>query len=182
MKFRKNEKQNTEPNLLSPFTAQEFSDGIAALSNGKAIGLDGIFTEELKHFDQRAKKWLLELFNRRLETNCIPKIWRKSRVIALPKPGKDLSLPKTFRPISLLCHPYKLFETLLLRRLTPVMEPKIILQQAGFREEESTTGQLLNLTQHVEDGFEKRLVTGAVFVDLSAAYDTANHRILMTKI
>ena len=36
--------------------------------------------------------------------------------------------------------------------------------------------------QHIEDGFEKRLVTGAVFVDLSAAYDTLNHHILMTKI
>ena len=117
-----------------------------------------------------------------METNHISKIWRKSRVIALPKPGKDLSLPKSFKPISLLCHPYKLFERLLLGRLTPVVEPKIIPQQAGFREGKSTTGQLLNLTQDIEDGFEKRLVTGAVFVDLSAAYDTVNHRILMTKI
>ena len=95
---------------------------------------------------------------------------------------KDLLLPKSFRPISLLCHPYKLFERLVLGRLTPVMEPKIISQQAGFREGQSTTGQLLNFTQHIEDGFEKRLVTGVVFVDLSAAYDTVNHRILMTKI
>ena len=62
------------------------------------------------------------------------------------------------------------------------MEPKIILQQADFRKGKSTTGQLLNLTQHIEDGFEKILVTGAVFVDLSAAYDTVNHRIFMTKI
>ena len=62
------------------------------------------------------------------------------------------------------------------------MEPKIIPQQGGFRKGKSTTGQLLNLTQHIEDGFEKRLVTGAVFVDLSTAYDIVNHRILMTKI
>ena len=171
-----------EPHLISPFTAQEFSNGIAALKNGKAIGLDGIFTEELKHFSQQAKKWLLELFNRWVEINRIPKIWQKSCVIALLKPGKGLSLPKSFRPISLLCHSYKLFERLLLGRLTPVVEPKIIPQQAGFREGKSTIGQLLNLTQHIEDGFEKRLVTGAVFVDLSAAYDTVNHRILMTKI
>ena len=60
-----------------------------------------------------------------------------------------------------------------------MVEPKIIPQQAGFRD---GTGELLNLTQHIEYGFEKRLVTGAVFVDLSAAYDTVNHRILMTKI
>ena len=62
------------------------------------------------------------------------------------------------------------------------MEPKIIPQQASFREDKSTTGQLLNLTQHIKHGFEKRLVTSAVFVDLSAAYDTVNHRILMTTI
>ena len=151
-----------EPNLTSPFTAQELSNDIAALKNGQAIGFNAIFTEELKHFGQQAKKWLLELFNRSVETNRILKIC----VIALLKPGKDLSLPKSFRPVSLLCHPFKLFERLLLGRLTPV----------------STTGQLLNLTQHIEDGFEIRLVTGAVFVDLFATYDTVNHCILMTKI
>ena len=140
VKFRKNEKQNMEPNLTSPFTAQEFSNDIAALKNGQAIGFDGIFTEELKHFGQQAKKWSLELFDRSVEINRIPKIWWKSCVIALLKPGKDLSLPKCFRSIFLLGHPFKLFERLLLGRLTPVLEPKIIPQQAGFCEGKSTTG------------------------------------------
>ena len=182
VKVRKNKKQNMQPNLTSPFTVQEFSNGIASLKNGKAIGLDGIFTVELKHFDQQAKKWLLELFDRSVETNRIAKIRRKSRVITLPKLHKDLLLSKSFRPIFLLCLPFMLLERLLLGRLTPVVETKIIPQQTGFREDKSTTGQLLNITQHIEDGFEKRLVTGAVFVDLSTAYDTVNHRVLMTKI
>ena len=42
--------------------------------------------------------------------------------------------------------------------------------------------QLLNLTEHIEDGYEKRLITGAVFVDLSAAYDTVNHRRLLSNV
>ena len=46
----------------------------------------------------------------------------------------------------------------------------------------STTSQLLNLTQHIEDGFERGQITGAVFVDLSAAYDTVNHRRLLAKV
>ena len=111
VKFRKNGKQNMELNLTSPFTAQEFSNGIATLKNGKAIDLDGIYTEELKHFGQQAINWLLELFNRCMETNRIHKIWRKSRVIALPKPE--------------------------------IVEPKIIPQQAGFREGKLTTGNCL---------------------------------------
>ena len=47
---------------------------------------------------------------------------------------------------------------------------------------ESCTGQLLNLTQYIEDGYEKSLTTGTVFLDLSAAYDTVNHRVLLTKL
>ena len=42
--------------------------------------------------------------------------------------------------------------------------------------------QVLNLTQHIDDGFEKGMVTGVVLVDLSAAYDTVNHRCLLSKI
>ena len=53
--------------------------------------------------------------------------------------------------------------------------------QRRLGEGKSTTDQLHNLTQHTENGFE-RLVTGAVFIKISTAYDTVNHRILMTKI
>ncbi|KAJ3581045.1 hypothetical protein NHX12_017113, partial [Muraenolepis orangiensis] len=55
-------------------------------------------------------------------------------------------------------------------------------EQAGFRPGKSTTSQVLNLTQYMEDGYEEGMVTGVVFVDLSAAYDTVNHRRLLSKI
>ena len=38
------------------------------------------------------------------------------------------------------------------------------------------------MTEHIEDGYEKRLITGTVFVGLSAAYDTVNHRRLISKV
>ena len=64
------------------------------------------------------------------------------------------------------------------------MDAKLIPEQAGFRPGKSCTSQLLNLTptEHIEDGYEKRLITCAVFVDLSAAYDTVNHRRLLSKV
>ena len=46
----------------------------------------------------------------------------------------------------------------------------------------SCTGQLLNLTQYIEDGYQRKLITGVAFVDLSAAYDTVQHRLLMKKL
>ncbi|XP_071481580.1 uncharacterized protein [Diadema antillarum] len=62
------------------------------------------------------------------------------------------------------------------------VDDHLIPEQAGFRPGKSCTGQLLNLTQYIEDGFENRKITGAAFVDLSAAYDTVNHRILAKKL
>ena len=97
--------------------------------------------------------------------------------MALLKPGKDASVSKSFRPISLLCHTYKLFERLILNRIAEHVDAKLIPEQAGFRPGKSCTSQLLNLTEHIEDGYEKRLITGAVFMD-----DTVNHRRLLGKV
>ena len=103
-------------------------------------------------------------------------------IIAILKPGKDSSIPKNYRPISLLCHTYKLYERLILNRIAPAIEQHLIKEHAGFRSGKSCTSQLLNLTQHIEDGYEEGMITGTAFVDLSAAYDTVNHRLLMKKL
>ena len=74
------------------------------------------------------------------------------------------------------------YERMILNRISPVIEQRIIKEQAGFRTGKSCTSQLLNLTQHIEDGYQRGMITGAAFVDLSAAYDTVNHRILIQKL
>ena len=54
------------------------------------------------------------------------KMWRKSKMIAILKPGKDTSLPTSYRTISLLCHTYKLLERMILNCLYPITEHTII--------------------------------------------------------
>lgn len=67
-------------------------------------------------------------------------------------------------------------------RILPTVDDQLSHDQAGFRPGRSCCGQVLNLTQYIEDGFEKQLKTGAVFVDLTAAYDTVNHWALLFKV
>ena len=114
--------------------------------------------------------------------NKIPTIWRQSKIIAILKTGKDSSIPKNYRPISLLCHTYKLYERMILNRIAPAIEQHLIKEHAGFRSGKSCTSQLLNLAQHIEDGYEEGMITGTAFVDLSAAYDTVNHILLIQKL
>jgi len=52
----------------------------------------------------------------------------------------------------------------------------------GNHLEKSCTSQILNLTQNIKDGFEIRKITGALFIDLTAAYDTVNHNLLLDKL
>ena len=168
--------------LVYPFTEEEYRKGIAALKNGKAAGIDDVLVEQLKNLGPISHKWLLDLLNNCFTENKIPKVWRQSRIIAILKPGKDSAVPKNYRPISLLCHTYKLYERMILNRIAPIVEGHLIKEQAGFRAGKSCTSQLLNLTQHIEDGYQRGMITGAAFVDLSAAYDTVNHRILIQKL
>ena len=56
--------------------------------------------------------------------------------------GKDPSVAKSYRPISLLCHPYKLFERLVLNRIAEHVNAKLIPEQAGFRPGKSCKSQL----------------------------------------
>jgi hypothetical protein len=56
------------------------------------------------------------------------------------------------------------------------------VDQAGFRKDRSTGEQVLALTTHIENVFEKKPKTGAVFLDLTAAYDTVWHKGLLLKL
>ena len=71
---------------------------------------------------------------------------------------------------------------MILNRIAPVVEQRLIKKQAGFRIGKSCTSQLLNLAQHIEDGYQRGMITGAAFVYLYAAYDTVNHRIRIQKL
>ena len=149
-----------------PFSEGEYNKGVAVLKNNKAAGRDDILVEQLKHLCPKAHKWLLTMLNICFMENKIPTIWRQSN----------------YRPISLLCHTYKLYERMILNRIAPAIEQHLIKEQAGFRSGKSCTSQLLNLTQHIEDGYEEDMITGTAFVDLCAAYDTVNHRFLIQKL
>ena len=168
--------------LSKPFNLAELMLGISQLKCGKAQGPDNIPPEFLKHCGPKCLSWLCDFYSTCLAALHIPKIWRKSAVVALLKPNKPADNPKSYRPISLLCVPFKLLERLLLARLNPVVDPQLPDEQAGFRHGRCTTHQIVKLTDDIEESFEKGKKAGAVLVDLTAAYDTVWHHGLILKL
>ena len=82
----------------------------------------------------------------------------------------------------MLCVPYKILERLIYVRVELIIDPLLPVEQAGFRRGRSTVDQAVLLTQDIEDWFEAKKKAGAVFVDLTAAYDTVWHRGLTCKL
>ena len=99
-----------------------------------------------------------------------------------PKTRKARGGPKELSPISLLCVPYKILERLIYTCVEPLIDPLLPKEQAGFRHGKSIVDQVVLLTQNIEDSFEAKKKAGAVFIDLTAAYDTVWHRGLTCKL
>jgi len=76
----------------------------------------------------------------------------------------------------------KLLERLALQRISPAVEGLLSPDQAGFRKRRSTCDQVAALTTFIENGFQQNLKTGAVFLDLTAAYATVWHTGLLYKL
>jgi hypothetical protein len=105
-------------------------------------------------------------------TSKIPNLFKRAKIIFIIKPGKDGTDPAHYRPISLLSVVYQLLERLILQRIQPLIEDVPPINQAGFRQHCSCTEQVKALTTHIKAGFQHQLKTRAVFVDLTAEYDT----------
>ena len=95
---------------------------------------------------------------------------------------KSVEDRKSYRPIFLLCVPYKILEGLIYARFEPLIDPLFPKEQAGFRRGKSTVDQVVLLTQNIKDSFKPKKKAGAVFVNLTAAYDTVWHRGLTCKL
>ena len=128
------------------------------------------------------KSWLRDFLSSCLRRLQIPKIWRRALVVAISKPTKPVGDPNSYRLISLLCIPYKILETLIYARVEPLIDPLLPKEQAGFRCGTSTVDKVVLLTQNIEDSFEVKKKAGAVFINMTSAYDTIWHRGLTCKL
>ena len=169
-------------NISDNFSQREFAAALQHLKPGKAPDPDSICRELILRGGAALKSWLHDFLSSCFRRLKIPKIWRRALVVANPKPTKPVGNPKSYRPISLLCVPYKILERLIYTRIEPLIDPLLPKEQAGFRRGKSTVDQVVLLNQNIEDSVEVKKKAGAVFINLTAAYDTVWHRGLTCKL
>ena len=173
--------------FCSPFGLAELTNSITCLSSSTAAGPDHVSYPLLQNLPQNAKSFLLFIFNLSWSTHSFPSAWKSSTIYPVHKSGKPTDAPSSFRPISLTSCISKLFERLVLARLTFLLESRNLLTplQAGFRPGRSTTDQIVYLTQSISDGFhgsKPGARTVLATVDFSRAFDSVWHSALFHKL
>ena len=87
-----------------------------------------------------------------------------------------------YRPVSVLPSVSKIFGKLLQHQLVNYIENFLSPHLCGYRKGYSSQQALISLTEHCKISLDKKGYGGAVLMDLSRAFDTIKHDLLLAKL
>lgn len=157
--------------ILTPYHVKCAIDSFGPL---KAAGPDGFKPIVLQHLPPNSLLRLSFLFKASLLLGYVPKAWRLSNVIFIPKPSKDdYTKVRSFRPISLCPFIFKAMEKVVLWDLEEhfLRENPFHKHQHAFRKGRSTDSALDDFVDEVEASALRGEFAVGVFLDISGAFD-----------
>ena len=162
---------------------QEVLEICKKICTSKASSVPNLSAKILKDAFLALIPQLTYLINLSFTIKVFPSKWKHATIIPLPKSG-DLSNPSNYRPIALLPLPSKIIERIAHNNISSYMEKNHIFNnsQGGFRKNHSTTSTIAKFTDTILRDIDKDKTTIATFVDLTKAFDTVNHTILLLKL
>ena len=143
-----------------------------------------IETRVFKDCASELKDCFTDLFNLCLSTGSIPDDWKVAFLTPIYKGKGSKSSLDNYRPISILSPISKVFENLLSIQLRQFFESNGIFSssQFGFRKFLSCEIALNSILDRWGIALDDRKYVIAIFLDLSKAFDTIDHELLLLKL
>ena len=165
---------------LSEVDETEIIDVIRKFENGKASDIPVVL---VKRSARLISPVLTKLYNKNIENGTFPEGFKTGKVTPVYK-KENAELLENYRPVSTLPIFGKIFEKLIYSRLYSFLTAKNILNtnQFGFRKGRSTIHALHSSVNIIQDSLKNGKHVLGIFVDLSKAFDTLDHRILLSKL
>lgn len=168
---------------FNTITESETAKIIRSLPSKSSSGHDGISIRLLKFLAPGLIQPLTIIINQSLLTGIFPDKLKIAKVIPLHKKDQT-NLLDNYRPISLLPSISKIFEKIAHKQLQHYLLYLDLLYdfQYGFRPKHSTDFACADLTDRILQQLDNRKNPIAIFMDLSKAFDTLDHKILLSKL
>ena len=154
---------------------EEIAAALAKTSNKSAPGSSGINYKLLKWAFASRPDRFLEIFNSAISLSYHP--WKEAVVVVIPKPNKpDYSLPKAYRPISLLECCGKLLEKIVAKRILADTHTHDILlpTQFGTRDYHSAVDAAMCLVHNAQAAVKSNLIASVILFDIQGFFDNIN--------
>lgn len=169
--------------FLYPTDKHEIFRYIMKLPNKYSTGLDEIPIFIIKVIGESVCEPLAHIINNMFQSGVFPEKLKRAKVIPVFKKGSRYD-SANYRPISLLPSVSKIFERAIYERLLVFLNQNYILvdQQFGFRPNRSTELAIFNSISYIYEKLDNNEKVAGLYFDLSRAFDTINHNILLTKL
>ena len=168
---------------LNPTSTTEIKSLIESLPPKTSSGCDNISNNLLKKLAPVLLEPLTIIFNKSLTEGIFPERMKLVDVVPLFKTN-DQQESTNYRPISMLLTISKLLEKLMYKHTYNFLETtgQLYNSQYGFRKGHSCENAVSELVASIMKGKQEGHYTIATFIDLSKAFDTLEHGVLLEKL
>jgi len=174
---------NLQSIFWTPISTKEIELIVAKFKYKGNCGIDDIDQRVIINTIDIISEPLAHIFNTSLTTGSVPNELKIGQIIPIHK-SSDKEQFTNYRPISILPCISKILERLVYIRLSSFLSANKILtnSQFGFRQNCSTEMALSIIVDKLISNIDSNKTTSGVYIDLSKAFDTLDHTILIAKL